>query len=87
MSDDLLDVPLKEITFDTPMPWGKHRGKRTGDISMNYFLTLYRQEFLKTFDPRMYKFIKKHKREWELHLEALFDRYVDEQDWMWRHDE
>ncbi len=33
--------PLAEYTDDTPMPFGKKKGTRLGDISDGYFMKLY----------------------------------------------
>lgn len=50
-----------EITDDTPMPFGKHKGKPMGEVPTNYLDWLARQDDFADNRPEMFAYIQKRK--------------------------
>lgn len=66
-----------EMTDDSLMPFGKHKGKKLGDVPASYLLWLYDQEGFVTKNPDLSGYIAKNMK----HLEKETEDNEDKDGW------
>lgn len=57
---------------DSKIPFGKHKGKKLGEVPAQYLLWYYKQPWAQTHHPNVYSWIHRH-------LEEVKKRYSQEE--------